>query len=52
MFKIQIRDFNGKWRDIRFGLNRFSTETAAWEKVASFDQDGFIDKRNHRVVKA
>jgi hypothetical protein len=52
MFKIQHKDFpNAEWRDVNlFGRNAFPTEEEAWKRVASFDQDGIIDKVTYRVV--
>jgi hypothetical protein len=54
MFKIQFRDITASgrfvWRDVRF-VPRFATEAEAWARVATFDQDGLIDRVNHRVVQ-
>lgn len=50
-FKIQTKEYSyGKrWQDMRNG-KRFISEDDAWKYVESFDQDGFRDTSNYRVV--
>lgn len=51
MFKVQTKEYSlGKrWQDMR-NARRFDTEQAAWDFVASLDQDGWIDRANYRVI--
>lgn len=49
MFKLQTRDHNGRWKDIRFS-GVFETEASAWAHAARYDEDGYVDRRVYRVV--
>lgn len=50
-WKVLTKSRRGGWREM-VNRRRFPSEQAAWDFVASLDQDGIIDRINYRVVIA
>lgn len=49
MFKLQARDHNGRWKDVRFAP-RFETAEAAMAHAARYDEDGYVPEGMYRAV--
>jgi len=53
VFRIEHKDHTRRWKRLGWPHpDRFPTEQAAWDHVASLDQDGLIDRFSYRVKPA